>query len=369
MRVLHVINSLILAGAEVLLRELLPGFRGAGLDVTVAVLKTLDSPLEHELRAQGYPFLPIESRIYSPGHVLSLARHINQFDVVHSYLFPAQLWVAMASALTGHKVPLVTTEQSTTNGRRTAHLRRLDRWMYRRYRAIGCNSTATFESLRAWVPQAVDRMSIIYNGVPLERFQRASAAERQQVIPGAPGRYIATFVARFDPAKDHPTLLRAVARIPDVELLLVGDGPLRPGIEEMAHALGIGRRVHFLGRRHDVPQLLKMSDVYVHSSHWEGFGIAAAEAMAAGLPVVATDVPGLDEIVRGAGLLFAPGDDEGLARRLQEVLTCKGRRDELAAASLRRAPQFSIERAVQAWIAVYESVTGAGQRRSVHYAD
>src|SRR5512146_798877 len=260
MRVLHVINSLILAGVEVLLREMAPRFRDAGLDVTLAVLKTLDSPLEHELRGQGFRFLPVESRIYSPGHPLSLAQHLREFDLVHAYLFPAQLWVAMAGSLTGNRVPLVTTEQSTTNGRRRAHLRLLDRWMYQQYRAIGCNSTATLESLRAWVPPASERMSLIYNGVPQERFQRAGAAERAQVIPQAQGRWTVTFVARFDPAKDHATLLRAIARVPETELLLVGDGPLRPAAEDLARTLGISSRTHFLGRRHDIPELLKMSD-------------------------------------------------------------------------------------------------------------
>lgn len=371
MRVLLVINSLILAGAEVLLREMAPCLRDAGLDVSIALLKTLESPLEKELRGQGFPFLPIESAIYSPRHVLSLARHLHRFDLVHSYLFPAQLWLAMANPLSRRRVPLVTTEQSTTNGRRKAHLRPLDRWMYGRYSAIGCNSQATFDSLRAWVPEYSDRMSIVYNGVPLERFQRSAAADRAQVLPTASGRKIISFVARFEHAKDHPTLLRAIAGLPDADLLLVGDGPLRPQVAALASDLGIAARVHFLGRRHDVPQLLKMSDVYVHCSHWEGFGIAAVEAMAAGLPVVATDVPGLSEIVSGAGVLFAPGDDKALAGHLRRIFDSPAMREELSRASLRRAPDFSIERAVQGWIQLYESVLSRSgrERRQPNYAD
>jgi glycosyltransferase involved in cell wall biosynthesis len=277
----------------------------------------------------------------------------------------------LAHSIAPHKRPLVTTEQSTTNGRRKPHLRPLDRWMYGRYSAIGCNSTATLESLRAWVPRYADRMSIIYNGVPLERFQRSTAADRAQVVPTANGRKLVSFVARFDPAKDHPTLLRAIARVPEADLLLVGDGPLRPQVEALASDLGIAARVHFLGRRHDIPQLLKMSDVYVHSSNWEGFGIAAVEAMAAGLPVVATDVPGLGEIVRGAGALFPPGDDQALAGHLRRIVDSPALRNELSRASLRRAPDFSIERAVQSWIQLYEDVLSrSGQmRRQPNYAD
>ena len=78
----------------------------------------------------------------------------------------------------------------------------------------------------------------------------------------------------------------------------------------MAQSLGIAERVTFLGWRSDVASVLKASDIYVHSTDAEGFGIAACEAMAAGLPVVASDVPGLAQIVKGAGILFPAGDDK-----------------------------------------------------------
>src|SRR5690242_16195118 len=360
MRVLHVINSLILAGVEVLLREMAPRIRARGIEISLAVLKTLDSPLEHELRAAGIHFLPIESSIYSPAHIRSLARHIGDYDVVHSYLFPAQLWVAAARASARSRVPLVTTEQSTTNRRRKRWLRPLDRWMYGQYSAIGCNSEATLQNLKEWVPQVADRLSIIYNGVPLDRFRAAHAACRAEVLQtDDPQRALVTFVARFDPAKDHATLLRALVRLPGVELALVGDGDSRRDMEVLAAKLGIGGRVHFLGRRHNIPELLKMSDVYVHSSNWEGFGIAAVEAMSAGLPVIATDVPGLGEIVRGTGLLFAPGDHEALAAHITAVLESTALRRKLTQASLRRASDFSIDSIVDQWIKVYESVVHA----------
>jgi glycosyltransferase involved in cell wall biosynthesis len=202
-----------------------------------------------------------------------------------------------------------------------------------------------------------DRVSIIYNGVPLERFRNAVAERRDEILPNSNGRPLVIFVARFDPAKDHPTLLRAMRKVPNADLVLVGDGDLRPQMERVAHELGIGQRVHFLGRRPDIPQLLKMADLYVHASNYEGFGIAAVEAMAAGLPVVASDVPGLAEIVRGAGLLVPPGDDEALAKAINDVLQSSILREQLAAASQKRAADFSIERTADAFIETYKTVT------------
>ncbi len=102
MHVLHVINSLILAGVEVLIREMVPRHRGRGLDVSVAVLKELDSPLERDLRDMGTPFVKLPRlKIYDPRHALALRRVVGQYDIVQANLFPAQLWVAAAVAPSG----------------------------------------------------------------------------------------------------------------------------------------------------------------------------------------------------------------------------------------------------------------------------
>ena len=355
MKVLHVINSLILAGVEVLLAEMLPRFRSRGVEVSVAVLKPLDSPLEHRLLAAAIPFLPNpHKRIYSPEHIFFLAAQMKQYDVVQSYLFPAQLWVALAAALARSRVPLVTTEQSTQNRRRAWWYRPMDRWMYGRYQAIACNSQATADSLVRWVPGVAPRVSVIPNGVPLDRFRTAEPLRRCDVLPddGAP---LLVFTARLEPAKDHATLLRALAKVPRARLLLVGDGELKASLEALAASQGIRDRVHFLGRRADVSNLLKMADLYVHSSHWEGFGIAAVEAMAAGLPVIASDVPGLAEVVGKAGVLFPSGDSEALAAHITSLLSSPSRRRELAAAGQLRAQEFSIDRSVDEYLEIYRA--------------
>lgn len=364
MRVLHVIDSLRLGGVEVLLTEMIPRFARHGVESSVAVLKPTDSPLKQRLQSLGVPFVPnLYTRIYSPLQVRPLTRCLPDYDLAQSYLFPSQLWLAMAAARCGKPVPIVTTEQSTVSRRRKWWYRPVDRWMYRRYSAIACNSQGSADALLRWLPEVADRVSVVFNGVPLERFQQAQAPPRGEVLPddGAP---VLIFVARMQYEKDHDTVLRALAQVPRARLLLVGDGERRPSLQELARSLGVAERVHFLGRRPDVDRLLKLAALYVHSSHYEGFGIAAVEAMAAGLPIIASDVPGLSEVVGSAGLLFPQGDAGALARHLNAVLASDDLRQKLARASQQRAQEFSIERTVQSYLDIYRKVTAAAGRTS-----
>ncbi len=357
MRVLHVINSLPLAGAEILLRDLVPHLRRRGIESSIAVLKRLDSPLERALLEEGVPLVPTpEFGIYSSRHVPRLARLIGSYDLVHAHLFPAQLWVALAAGLTKAAPPLVTSEQSTSNRRRRRWLRPLDGWMFGHYAAIVCPSRAVAESLGQWAPRTATKIRIIPNGIDLERFRNARALGRAQIgVP--PEAKTAIFVARFDAAKDHTTLAHAIARLSGTHLLLVGDGPLRKQCEQVVRQLGIQDRVHFLGWRTDVAAVLKSADVYVHSSHFEGFGIAALEAMAAGLAVIASDVAGLAELVGGAGILVARGDAKAFAREIAAVTSSPELSRSIAEKCRERAQQFSIEATAETFSRLYREMS------------
>ena len=130
MRVLHLIDSLIQAGAEALVKDMGLRMRTRGVDVCVAVLKELDGPFELELREKCTPFLPTALGGFdNPGHLLTLRRHIPDFDVVHVDLFPAQLFAPIATILAGSKVPLVVSEG-------TLHHRRKKKWL--RFWRGGC---------------------------------------------------------------------------------------------------------------------------------------------------------------------------------------------------------------------------------------
>jgi glycosyltransferase involved in cell wall biosynthesis len=356
LRVLHVIDSLIQAGAEALVKDMVPRMRSAGVDASVAVLKELDSPFERELRDKAIPFLPTaRGGIYSPTHVLSLARQIHKFDVIQTYLFPAQLFTPIAAMLGGSKVPLVISEQTTHHRRRKMWLRPMETWMYSRYTAIACASEGIAASLKEWIPGVDHKITVIPNGIDIQTFERALPLARPS-LGVKNGNCVLLYVASLQPRKDHVNLLRAMSNVPDADLLLVGDGDLRPQLEHLAGTLGIAERVHFLGRRKDVAELLKTADIYVHPPAVEGFGIAAAEALAAGKPLVASNVPGLAQVVGEAGVLVPPGDPTTLAREVCNLMNSPDRRLQLSRAAVERGRQFSIDKTTAAYIDLYSSV-------------
>ena len=354
MRVLHVIDSLNRGGAEVMLTAMAPRFRMQGIACDVMALLRRPSPLEHSLRSEDISLRFTEvSSLYSPAQIFALARFLYGYDLVHVHLFPAQLWTAMASVRLKCPPPLVTTEHSTENARRRWWFRPVDRWMYLHYRRIACISEATAEKLIGWCPGVAERVTVVPNGILIEEFENAAPAELA-TLPANAVRIV--FVGRFEPQKDHATILHALTALPRAYLVLVGDGPQRPQMEQLAHTLGIGNRVSFLGWRQDVAAVLKASHIYVHSTNYDGFGIAACEAMAAGLPVVASDVPGLAQLVDGVGYLFPSGDDALLAQQLKELIELPERRLEMGHAGIQRARQFGIDRTVDGYIRMYESV-------------
>jgi len=336
--------------------------RARQVDVSVAVLKELKGPFERELREKGIPFLSTAAGgVYSPTHVLSLMHHIQGFDLVQAHLFPAQLFTPLAAMLVESRVPLVLTEHTPQHRRRKKWLYQLEAWMYSRYTAIACASEAIAASLRAWIPHVNQKITVIPNGIDVEKFQQATAVSRAS-IGIKDGNCVLLYVASFQPRKDHGTLLRAMARITDVDLVLAGDGNLRAQFERQAESLGIARRVHFLGCRNDVAGLLKMADIYVHAPTFEGFGIAVAEAMAAGKPIIASNVPGLAQVLGEAGVLVPPADSVALATGIRRLIESPERRAQLAGAAMQRSRQFSIENTVDAYIDLYSSVLSTNNK-------
>jgi glycosyltransferase involved in cell wall biosynthesis len=362
MRVLQIINSLGIGGAEVLLAGVAPRLRARGVTCDVVALLQTGNHLEGSLRAAGVTLhCTGAAKLRSPRHILPLAKLMREYDVVHVHLFPAQLWAALAAAMLRPRVPMVITEHGPWNRRRRWWFRPVDALMYYRYERIACISEITEKELTRWSPGASGKTLLIPNGIALEAFETAEAIELPYVPPGVP-RLV--FVGRFELEKDQATILRALQAIPAAHLLLVGDGPLRAQHEVMARSLGVSERVTFLGWRSDIPRILKASDIFIHSANVDGFGIAACEAMAAGLPVLASNIPGLAQVVEGAGVLFPVGDDATLSREITALLASATRRREMSAASRQRARQFSIERTVDGCIEMYQSVLRTSAQRN-----
>jgi len=167
-------------------------------------------------------------------------------------------------------------------------------------------------------------------------------------------------VARLSREKNHALLVRAFSKAvqscPNLELWLVGDGELRRDIEELVKQLGLEEKVKFFGVRSDVPELLSQADIFVLSSDYEGFGLVVAEAMAAGLPVIATAIGGIPEILEGgrAGILVPPKDVDALAKAIVELARDEKKRAELSDYGRKLvAERFDIRRTVREYEKLY----------------
>ena len=209
-----------------------------------------------------------------------------------------------------------------------------------------------------------DKITQVPNAVALDRFPRAvSPARARPADPAVPHTVLT--VARLDPQKGLHHLVAAAALVPEARVMVVGEGPERRALETKIAHLGLGDRVHLLGFRSDVPDLLAGSDLFVLPSLFEGLPLSILEAMAAGKPVVATAIGGNDEaVVDGAtGLLVPPGDPRALADAIRALLRDPERRRRLGEAGRRRAEaEFSATAMVRRVAAVYDELLAASDR-------
>jgi glycosyltransferase involved in cell wall biosynthesis len=202
---------------------------------------------------------------------------------------------------------------------------------------------------------------VIANGIDLKRFDLPGARERWRAGQGfGEDDFLVASVARLEPQKDPETLIRAFARLDGGYLLMAGDGTLSGAARRCALRCGVERRVRFLGARSDVPELLAASDVFALASRWEGSPVSVIEAMAAGLPVVATAVGGVPELVRHGecGLLVPPGSDAELGEALRRLASDPALRREFGAACRSRAAAFGAEAMADRYARFFERIAG-----------
>ncbi|MDE6624633.1 MAG: glycosyltransferase [Alistipes sp.] len=357
MKVLHVITSLHTGGAEKLMADLLPRFRQEGMEVDLLLFDGADTPFKRQLLAAGVRIYELGQTgcVYNPLHILRLIPYLKKYDVVHTHNTAPQLFAAVASLFVA--IRLVTTEHSTLNRRRAwKWFRWVDRWMYGRYARIICISDKAETNLRRHLalPQD-DSICTICNGIDVARFACAAPCG---VLKSEGADLVAVMmVAGFRYQKDQDTVIRAMSLLPErFHLYLVGDGERREECEKLCRERKVADRVHFLGIRTDIPELLKSADVVVMSSHLEGFGLAAVEGMAAGKPVVASDVDGLREVVMGAGLLFEKGNCTRLAETIESLIHNRDLYCHVVSKCEARASEYDISKMVHGYRLVYESV-------------
>lgn len=360
MKVLHIINTLAVGGAERLLVDALPIMKSQGVDARVLMLFSSGGGFEKQLREAGVEVeaLGNSKNAYDLRIPMRLRSWLRDVDVVHAHLFPTQYWAALAH-IGNRRSVLVTTEHSTSNTRAQHWLTsKIDKCFYSQYDGIICISQATADALRPRVPKKVD-LRVIENGVVLPHTETyVQPTERESVVDGLPAdAFVALQVARFSDQKNQDCVIRALKLLPpDVHVLFAGYGNREAACRQLAEREGVADRAHFLGMREDIARLWSIADIGIMSSHWEGFGLAAVEGMAYSKTVLASDVPGLADVVGDKRLLFTPDDERMLAKKVMSLHDDKDLRSRLGEECLQQAHKFDINTMVARYVKFYEEL-------------
>lgn len=321
-RLLLVTDSLEVGGAERHVVDLAVALHQKGFEVVVAC--SVSGSLAQPLLGAGVPVKPLldrkVKRRVSLTYALRLRRLMKgaRFDLVHAHVYASGAAAALASLGTG--VPLVLTEHTEAlwQGQRA---RTVSRFVYARARRIIVVSSAIRRRLvkRDGVP--TNLITVVPNAVSTVAGTVAPPQGLPAELEEGP---LVGVVARLQPEKGLDHFLKAAARVaslvPEVRFIVAGDGPLRGELEALAKRIGVGESVHFLGFRSDAREVTRLLDMLVVPSLTEGSPLVVLEAMAAGVPVVASDVGGIPDQIRHEreGLLVPPGDPKAL----EDALLC-----------------------------------------------
>ena len=360
----QLVHSLRVGGAEVLVAQLAratsPFYR-----VVFACLDELGT-LGEQLRQEGYPLEILGRRSGLDWRCsLRLTRflRLHQVSVIHAHQYTPFFYGITARLLYPRPAILF-----TEHGRHFPDYPRRKRMLFnrlmlrRRDRIVGVGR-AVRQALIQNEGISPHRVSVVYNGIDLQRYGSANqerAAVRKE-MGLEPDDFVILQVARMDYLKDHATAIRTIARLaspcPRVKLLLAGEGPELEKVQGQVDNLNVSSQVKFLGLRKDVPRLLAAADLFLLTSISEGIPLTVIEAMAAGLPVVATRVGGMGELVQEGttGMLASSGDDAGLADHVLKLIADPARRSRMGEQGRQRAHSvFSQEQMLAGYLKLYQ---------------
>jgi glycosyltransferase involved in cell wall biosynthesis len=374
--ILFLIGSLELGGAERQMATLMRHLIARGVNCRLFVLES-PGPVYESLKG-------IDLKIHDGGYCrkkaflrkvllllrsqFRLLRHLAKIrpDVIHAYLPLTNFMGSLAGRLSG--VPLVITSRRAlgTHQDRYKGWRIFDILSFRLSHLVTVNSHAVGQDTLIRDLGNPSKLRVIYNGIDPTPFE-AARANREAVHRALgvllPMENVVISIANLIPYKGLPDLIEAAAivteRMPAVKFLLVGeDRGIQKQLEAKAERLCISQKVVFLGQRLDIPDLLAAGDLLALSSHEEGFSNVILEAMASGLPVVATDVGGNREAVMDGitGWLVPPRDPDAMAERILDLLIDRGKAESWGRRGQDRVKEaFTIDRMVEAHMNLYQS--------------
>lgn len=356
LRVMLVVHSLSTGGAEVMVASLAEALHRHGIAVVVVPLARVESTIELRLLESGISVYHIDKRAgFDPRVIPRLRCAIQDFQptVVHThlpvlpYVFPAARWRSRSIRIvhTFHSTAMMETRRPTT---------RIVNWVAIRSGVVAvAPSDEVRDSVLALYGVKSESVRTVLNGVELSRFQFDKEIPRDNTM-----RLLC--VARLEPVKNHRLLLDVVATLQGAhtgqlfKLVLVGEGSMRMDLERYAAELGVESLVSFAGLQSQTESFYRDADVFVLLSRYEGLPMSVLEAMAAGVPVVATNVGGMSEVVQNGENGYLVGFDHvEIARLLSDLAGDPARWSSLSSCARETAERFSLERMMGGYLDTY----------------
>ena len=349
MKILHLIYSEQVAGAERYLLDLLPGLKNSGIEcslicVTPPIDKHKFTDFCDELNQHGVEAILLTATKYN---FFSVAATINSYlrkntiKNLHAHLFKSDLLAVMVKKLFNHKLFLISTKHGyqekyfNNYPTKRGEIRRDVYYLISRYLCRNINAQFTISKamsdLYYELKLSKDRMQFIYHGISVSPLVKKAIFEEKESVT-----HRLLVVGRLETIKGHEYLLKAmpdvIKRFPGVKLQIIGNGTQKQKLKELAVRLAIANSIEFLGFQHDPYPFIASADIMVLPSLFEPFGLVYLEAFALKVPIVAFDVPACNEIVvnNETGLLVPVGDSAGLAQKINLLLEKSEERERLS---------------------------------------
>ncbi|MCM8512869.1 glycosyltransferase [Acinetobacter bereziniae] len=363
MKILYLITGLGGGGAEKVVADLADQMTLRGHSVKIAYLKgnVVVSPQNNSIELV---YIGLESLKDVRKAYQNYKNLINTFNpnVVHAHMVHANIFARISRKFCYIPKLICTAHSNNEGGKARMLAYKLTHNLSDLTTNVSLSATKSFEELGA-APK--DGIQTVYNGINLSKFKKNEVlgADLRSLLNIAEDEFLLLAVGRLNQAKDYPNLLQALHLVlkqnlitKKINLVIVGEGKLRPDLEELIQVLELRNNVRLIGRRDDIPQLMSAADIFILSSSFEGFGLVVAEAMACETYVVATDCGGVKEVMGGYGTLVPPKDSNALAQAIYITLNqnrIEIEKNNVAALSYVKKT-FSLENIADQWIQLYE---------------
>jgi glycosyltransferase involved in cell wall biosynthesis len=321
-------------------------------------------PIGEEIRKTGTPVavLGLTPGLRHPWDVAGIRKYLRETrpTIVHTFLLTASLYGRLAAIL--EHVPIVIGTEVNTYERKRRHHILAERMLMSKTDRVIVSANSVRDFYVDQVHADPGKIDVVYNAVDWKAIVASKSRDDMRASLGLPrGAKVAGVIARLTEQKGHRFLLQAMTTpaLADLQLLVVGDGDLREALKAEAQDLGIAARVHFLGARRDLGDLLAAIDVFVMPSLWEGLPLSMILAMGAAVPVVVTDVAGIPEVVADGktGWLVPAGNSLALATALVDVFRDGARTAAIAKAAREFVlPRFGVDGYISSVVGLYDEL-------------